>query len=180
MARSLHVASSFQDIPLNIPLNALQTITPDIPILNWVHANINTIGDLYHLSSLLPFQHLKNDLSHLTQGLFKDFSSTSTLSRVTWKRYLFFWHLLKFYYTDQPHQKGISYTYKLLTDPAPDTKTSAMLHWENLLNCNYTPQQWQSAHQRPLKVSRCITHWKTLQKILNNWYCPGDFSKRHA
>lgn len=53
---------------------------------------------------------------------------------------IFLWHLLKFYNTEKPHLRGISYIYKL--------------------------------------IIRCVLHWESVQKILNDWYLiPSKLAK---
>lgn len=44
-----------------------------------------------------------------------------------------------------------------------------MLKWEHLLQRTYTPQQWYCSLQTPLKFSKCLLHWETVQKIYHNW-----------
>lgn len=94
----------------------------------------------------------------------------SILSKIQWTDDLQPWHIITFFNLKTPQQRGISFCYKLLTGTGHTSKSPMILQWEQKLQCSYTPQQWYRTLQPPLKISRCLLHWETVQKLFHNWY----------
>lgn len=81
-----------------------------------------------------------------------------------------------------PHEPGlISTIYKILQETPPLTEhTHAyMRKWSHILDRPIALQEWREIWEATSKVSRCVTHKETADKVCMFWYRTPDFLLKH-
>lgn len=78
--------------------------------------------------------------------------------------------ILNFYNTPNAAVKGIAWIYKLLTTLSKDHTSSSITFWSTFTSSPPRPPLWHKALTIPLKASKCISHWESMQKLFHKWY----------
>lgn len=127
---------------------------------------------IFSPSGLLSFE-LKQNFGLTKHTFFLYLRIRSSLSKMCWSTSdCLSLPLLKFYNMVTPKAKGISFMYKLLTKPTTNHLSSSSQYWSSLLDQPPTELHWPKALTLPLRLSHCINHWETLQKLFHKWFLP--------
>lgn len=168
-----------QAILSRLSLNSISLITPVIQLQPWINAGIDTIGNLFNSAGLLSFANLQTKYGLSTNTFYVYLRIRSLLTKTHWITQDTILHpLIQFYDSPNKQLKGISHIYDLLSQSSDDSIQKQITFWSTHITSVPSLNQWYKALSLPLRLSHCITHWESLQKLFQQWYyTPTRLSK---
>lgn len=155
----------------SVPLSFLPLHIPHINIDPWVQRGVTLLEDLYDGSSLRSFEDLKEAYGLLDSDRFRYNQITHLIKHVTSKQRALPSPVLSLLSLPLNSTiKGSKVFYDLYTGNDLFTKSKNMVKWEEDLNKQFSPAQWQSAISWAHKSSSCANHKEQFHKLLSRWY----------